>query len=230
MKGFLFGKSFILVLAMLFTLSAFAEGDDDKASEGKSTESSATIDDIAFTGASDYNGHAAVDLGLSVKWATMNIGANSPEDYGDYYAWGETYTKKTYAERTSVTSGFNMQNISGDKRFDVAAASWGGSWRMPTRTEMLELVNRCEWTWTTQNEVKGYLVTGPNGNYIFLPAAGYCNEYYNRTSTGIVGEYWTSTPGAGHSGRSFSLEFKKSQRGKDDSARSLGYSVRAVSQ
>ena len=230
MKRFLFGKSFLLAFAVLFTLSAFAEGDDDKASEGKSTESSATIDDIAFTGASDYNGHAAVDLGLSVKWATMNIGAKSPEDYGDYYAWGETYTKKKYAKWTSVTTGFSMQNISGDKRFDVAAAVWGGSWRIPTRTEMLELVNRCEWTWTTQNEVKGYLVTGPNGNYIFLPAAGYCDYYGDGTSAGIVGEYWTSTPGAGYSDKSFNLEFKKSYIGCEASARSVGYSIRAVSQ
>ena len=139
------------------------------------------------------NGYAYVDLGLSVKWATCNVGASKPEDYGNYYAWGETSTKTEYTEDNSKTCGSIMGDISVNSSYDAARANWGGLWRLPTKAEMKELINKCNWKWTTQNGVKGYKVTGPNGNSIFLPAAG---RHYNERHIGESnGYYWSATSG-----------------------------------
>ena len=119
----------------------------------------------------EINGHEYVDLGLSVKWATCNVGANKPEDYGDYFAWGETETKSSYRENNSITYGKNYSDIGGRSRYDAARANWGGTWRLPTKAELEELENKCTWKWTTQNGVNGYKVTGPNSKSLFLPAA-----------------------------------------------------------
>ena len=158
------------------------------------------------------NGHEYVDLGLSVKWATCNIGANTPEEYGYYYAWGETSnkTKFEYGEKNSRTYGENMLDISGDSSYDAARANWGGSWRMPTEAEMEELLDECTWTLlTSQSGVNGYKVTGPNGNSIFLPAAGN-REYSSLNYVGERGYYWTSTPIEFGGDASRSLYFYKS--------------------
>ena len=139
------------------------------------------------------NNHDFVDLGLSVKWATCNVGANSPEEYGDYFAWGEVSPKESYTEENCSTYGVAMSDISGNPQYDAATANWGGAWRMPTYSELNELGSNCTWEWTTLNGVDGQRVTGPNGNSIFLPAAGY--RY--GTSSGHVGSggyYWSSTP------------------------------------
>lgn len=139
----------------------------------------------------------SVDLGLSVKWACCNVGASSPEGYGGYYAWGETeeksdYDRGTYKYYNNNTGYINIgSNISGTQ-YDVAHVKWGGSWRMPTLDEIEELVNNCSWKWTTQNGVNGQLVTGPNGNSIFLPAAGY-RDGTDRDYRGSYGYYWSAT-------------------------------------
>ncbi len=161
-----------------------------------------------------------VDLGLSVKWATFNVGANKPEDYGDYFAWGETEPKSTYSWsnykwcRGSETTLTKYCNHSGygtvdnkttlELSDDVAAVNWGGKWRMPTDAEMAELRDQCTWTWTIQNGVNGYEVTSnSNGNSIFLPAAGWCYAGSGEPSyVGSHGDYLLSsqfpfTPGAG---------------------------------
>lgn len=93
------------------------------------------------------NGHNYVDMGLpsGLKWATCNVGASRPEDYGDYYAWGEIQTKSEYTVENSLTFGRNIGNISGNSRYDVACAQWGSSWRLPTFTEIEELQNLCKW-------------------------------------------------------------------------------------
>jgi len=146
-----------------------------------------------------------VDLGLSVNWGGWNVGASSPEEYGDYYAWGETEAKSDYdydtykywvdsdgdgsldyGEFTNIGS-----NISGTQ-YDVARQKWGGSWRMPTKAEIDELISKCTWTWYQYKGVWGRKVTGPNGNSIFLPAAGY------RYGTSLGGDgsrglYWSAT-------------------------------------
>ena len=136
----------------------------------------------------------AIDLGLSVKWASHNVGASSPEGYGGYYAWGETEEKSDYDWVTYNYGGINIgSNISGTQ-YDVAHVKWGGSWRMPTRDEINELVNKCTWKWTSLNGVNGQLVTGPNGNSIFLPAAGCRYDAAGGLgSRGSTGGYWSAT-------------------------------------
>ena len=145
------------------------------------------------------NGYEYVDLGLpsGLKWATCNVGASSPEDYGDYFAWGETSPKAEYTFGNSITYGEQMSDISGNAQYDAATANWGGSWRMPTKEEMQELVDYCEWEWTQVNGVYGSKVIGPNGSCIFLLAAGYrhgSSLYYE----GDYVRYWSSTPDDGY--------------------------------
>ena len=141
------------------------------------------------------NGHEYVDLGLpsGLKWATCNVGANSPEEYGDYYAWGEVETKSEYVESNSKTYGKSMSDISGNSTYDVARAKWGGSWRIPTKEEYEELINSCKWEGVTKNGKKGHKFTGPNGSSIFLPAAGY-RDGSSLLSAGDGCYYWGSTP------------------------------------
>ena len=137
--------------------------------------------------------HEYVDLGLSVKWATCNVGASKPEEYGDYFAWGETSPKEKYTEENSKTYGKQMIDIAGNALYDAARANWGGSWRMPTKYEWQELFYKCKWEWVTVNGVNGYKVTGPNGNNIFLPATGF-RFGLSLSSAGSRGYYWNSEP------------------------------------
>lgn len=143
------------------------------------------------------NKRESVDLGLSVKWATCNIGASKPSDSGNYYWWGHTKTAKNYIgqkcidtptaaplPRIKVSANLVPQN-------DVAHVQWGGSWRMPTKEEALELVNLCSWERVTVDDVVGYKVTGPNGNSIFLPSAGYIGINSIMSPNSCM--YWTST-------------------------------------
>lgn len=133
-----------------------------------------------------------IDLGLSVNWAQCNVGANSPEEAGDYYAWGETSTKTSYTRDNCVMWRKSMTDISATS-YDAAYVNVGSNWRMPTKEELEELRNNCYWTWTTQNDVNGYLVTSKNGNSIFLPAHG-IKMNSELSYDGNEGGYWTSTP------------------------------------
>ena len=143
----------------------------------------------------NHNGHEWVDLGLSVKWATCNVATSGPSWYGDYYAWGEIETKMEYTEENSVTYGVVLDDISGNPQYDAATANWGEGWRMPTEKEYGELLNECDWEWTSLDGVTGYKVIGPNGNSIFLPAAGYKISSTPQEST--YGSFWGSTPAGG---------------------------------
>jgi hypothetical protein len=124
-------------------------------------------------------------------WATCNIGANSPEEYGDYFAWGETAPKDDYnwsnykwcngtlnkLTKYSTRSSYGYKGFVDNKTVldpedDAAYVNWGSSWRMPTTEQMQELIDNCSSVWTTQNGVNGRLFTGPNGNTMFLPATG----------------------------------------------------------
>ena len=157
-----------------------------------------------------------VDLGLSVCWAGWNVGASSPEGYGNYYAWGETSTKTNYTKDSyQYYNGSDYVNIGSNISgtcYDVARAQWGGNWRMPTNAECQELVDRCTWTWTSYKGIDGYKVTGPNGNSIFLPAAGYRfgTELHCR---GLNGCYWSGSLSEGSQIYAYSLYFNSGVRG-----------------
>ena len=141
------------------------------------------------------NQHEYVDLGLSVVWATCNVGANKAEEYGNYYAWGETTTKESYTRENSLAMNQKIMEISGNAEYDVARKEWGGSWRMPTSIEFEELFdsNNCTWKWVTLNGINGLRVTSKkNGNSIFLPAGG--NYYHTELKDkGVSGSYFSST-------------------------------------
>ena len=185
--------------------------------------------------------HEAVDLGLSVKWANCNVGADSPTDYGGYYAWGETEEKAKYDWSTykwckgseSSLTKYCTNSSKGavdkktilDKEDDVAHVKWGGSWRMPTKAEVEELNSKCTWTWTSQNDIKGYKVTGPNGNSIFLPAAG-SRKGTSLERCGSIGHYWSATLSGND--EAVYLGFYDGTHTWDDSNRSYGRNVRPV--
>ena len=186
----------------------------------------------------------AVDLGLSVKWANMNVGAESPEDYGNHYAWGETATKTTYDWSTYFDTSdgggtsTKYNNDGGktvlDPEDDAAHVNWGGSWRMPTQAEWQELLDNCTWTWTTQNGIKGYKVTSNKAGYtdkfIFLPAAGYRLES-DLGFAGSNGYYWSSSLGEYYSYYAWYLLFSSGGHNLDYGyCRCSGQSVRPVLQ
>ena len=183
----------------------------------------------------------AVDLGLSVKWANMNVGATTPEDYGNHYAWGETVPKETYNWSTYFDSNDSgdtfakYKNEGGktvlDPNDDAAHVNWGGSWRMPTKAECLELLENCTWRWTTRNGINGYKVTSNKAGYtdkfIFLPVAGYRDEsgLYN---VGSYGYYWSSSLGDYNSDYAWYMNFRSGDHGLYCDDRNGGHSVRPV--
>ncbi len=176
----------------------------------------------------DIGGYYAVDLGLSVKWATCNVGATRPEDYGNYYAWGETSPKTSYTMDNCKTMDESTDDIDGDSYYDAATANWGSVWRLPTKSEFQELRDNCSWTWTKLNGVNGYEVKSKkNGNSIFLPAAGYCDGG-TPSLRGSSGSYWSSTP-YGTYCASF-LNFFSGGRDMNSSYPYYGLSVRPVSE
>lgn len=151
--------------------------------------------------------HESVDLGLSVEWATCNIGADYPEEYGDYFAWGERYSGNGYWDsyKWETTEGgvsyytkYCRDGIYADNKIfldlydDAAYAKWGSRWRMPTKDEIVELVVKCKWSHIMQNGVKGFKVVGPNGHSIFFPASGMLLDG-ERSSVGTEGYYWSSS-------------------------------------
>lgn len=162
-------------------------------------------DDGGSSGKGSIDGYEYVDLGLSVKWATCNVGATKPEDFGGYYAWGETSEKSTYTWNTySYGTYMNEVNIGSDikgTRYDVANKKWGSKWRMPTRKEFSELYTNCTIKKVTLNSVDGYQFTANNGNSIFIPIAGYKDK--SGLNKGF--HYWSSNLGSADPGRAYYL-------------------------
>ena len=171
------------------------------------------------------DGHAYVDLGLSVKWATCNVGASNPSDYGNYYAWGEISTKAIYAEENGETYGMDISDIQGSTR-DVAHQAWGGTWRLPSVSEIQELIDKCTWTWGAIDNLDGYLVTGPNGNSVFFPVAGMHEDTFG--DSGSCGNYWSSTPSESSFFGAYSLFFDVDGPKVNHTGRYCGLSVRPV--
>ena len=178
----------------------------------------ADVDSISFSG------HEYVDLGLpsGLKWATCNVGATKPEEYGNYYAWGETAPKSSYSS--------DNYSYSDNPDKDAARANWGGQWRMPTKEEWQELLDNCTWTWVegyNGGENNGYQVTGSNGNSIFLPAAGYRSRddlYY----AGDRGYYWSSSLGTDYPDDAWYVLFYSDNVLRSIDGRYYGQSVRPV--
>lgn len=196
---------------------------------------------ITNTNSDIYNGHAFVDLGLpsGIKWATCNVGANDPEDFGDYFAWGETETHYIdghaqddyYQNWKPGKNGYNWASYKWCKGVwrtltkycsieylgtvdnkteleiedDAARQNWGGLWRIPTLSELQELVDNCTFE-EVCSDISGYKVTGTNGNWIFLPAAGYLYDYGSYPN-GPIGFYCSRTIDSNNSDNNYGLIF-----------------------
>lgn len=190
------------------------------------------------------NGHEWVDLGLpsGTKWATTNIGAETPEAYGDYFAWGETetYNSSSYKFGPPLTkyctnTGYGRNNFKDDKIVleesdDAASVNWGDKWRMPTIDELEELINQkhCIWRWTTINDVYGYLVTSKeNGASIFFPAAGY-RSGSDVNYAGALGNCWTSSLCVTEILKAHTLFFSKSSVSIIQNLRYGGFPIRPI--
>lgn len=185
--------------------------------------------------------HEHVDLGLSVKWATVNVGASCPEDYGDYFAWGETEPKDIYSwenykwcngtssnmTRYNATDGMTTLALEDD----AAYVNWGEKWRMPSAEEMQELLEGCTWTWTTKNGINGYLVTSQKAGYtdqsIFLPASGYRNDN-SLHHINSHGDYWTSSRNSSVAYSTIHLLFLPDKIIRSTSYRNYGFPIRPV--
>lgn len=166
------------------------------------------------------NGHECVDLDLpsGIKWATCNVGASSPSDFGEYYAWGEIRPKSDYSQKNYMYHDTQLKNI-----FDAIRLLWHGKWRMPTTKEVDELQKNCKWTQAIMNGHHGVLITAKNGNSIFLPAAGVYVEKEMKL-VGTEGRYWTSS--ATNNGKA--IYFKTKDAEKEHYFRSCGLSIRPV--
>ena len=192
------------------------------------------------------NGHEWVDLGLpsGTKWATMNVGASSPSDYGSYFAWGETSPKSSYdwsnLKYCLGTTGDKFSKYVTDSKYgtvdgkreldlsdDAAYVNWGSGWRMPSKAQQNELREKCKWTWTTMGGHNGIKVVGPNGNSLFLPAAGFRNEG-SLLNAGSNGYYWPRSLSTSGGCSAYGLYFSSSNVYWGSYYRSSGQSVRPV--
>lgn len=234
---------------MLLTAVVFAAGcnpEDEPDNNGNTNGGGCNISG----GIGTYNGHEYVDLGLpsGTLWATCNVGASTPEGYGDYFAWGETSTKNNYdwntykycdgsSELDNLTkycnessyghNGFTDNLTDLQTSDDAATASWGYGWRMPTEEQWEELIRYTDIQWVTQKEVKGCLFTASNGYTLFLPAAG---QYFGNhiSYTGSLGGYWSTMLDAEYPQYAWTLSFNSNNHNITREPRYSGHSVRPV--
>ena len=194
----------LFVIILLCGTNSYAQGVKIYKSNGVTFNIPYTqLDSIVTVPAKEF-----VDLGLSVKWAACNVGADKPEEYGCYYSWGEIYPKTEYSADNSFTDKKEIGDISGNSAYDAARANWGAPARIPTDEEIGELCEKCTWERMSYKDVDGMLVTGPNGNCIFLPAAGFYIES-SLFGEGDNGYYWSSTPFDSSEGNARYLDFDK---------------------
>ena len=236
----------ILSLVLCVVLMGLVTACKDKKKNNDVTD---PTDKQTATTTGTENGHDWIDIGLSVRWATMNIGATTPEGYGNYYAWGETTSKASYSWDTythCIHTGASDDGLTkycihsnfGHADFtdgltqlvatdDAATANWGGKWRMPTLEECKALSDNCTWEWVERGNVKGREITGPNGGKIFLPATGYKSYdavYYDKQS----GTYWSKELSSGNSQKAVDIVFSSSNHEWAYGDRDHGFPVRAV--
>ncbi len=221
--GVIFGALAVLAVIVLFV--SFCDGN--------------TKEDIPMacvTCPDDHHPHM-IDLGLpsGTLWSCCNVGASAPEEYGDYFAWGETKTKVNYSWDTYSygNSSNNVEYIGSDiagTEYDAATANWGAPWRMPTKEQYEELEDRCRWEWTSQNGIYGQKVTGPNGDIIFLPAAD-CRWDGDLPDAGSSGNYLSSMLSESDQIFVYGLHFFSEEGAMlSDYSRNGGFSVRPVRQ
>ncbi len=214
-KSFLFLTFVVITAFSLFSLTSCGSDNDDVVNP--------------ITGNHMDNGHEYVDLGLpsGLKWATCNVGAEKPETYGTYFAWGETTVKSGYDwstykwgtafdQLTKYCSksdygkdGFTDTKTTLDLADDAARANWGGQWRMPTKADFEELLNNTNSEWVDNYNgtgVAGRRFTATNGNHIFLPAAG-SRGGTSLDDAGSYGYYWSSSLDSGYPGLAYGLDF-----------------------
>ena len=192
-----------------------------------------------------------VDLGLSVKWADMNVGATKPEEAGYFFTWGDVEPLvEDEVQLFNRHSWYNYRWCKGTERSlrkyntkedygivdqrttllpedDAATIYWQGDWRMPTKEEVDELLEKCKWEWTEQNGVKGAIITGPNGNHIFLPTTG-CYNHTGFDMKGVKGYFWTSSIDPENPQNSYYLCFRQGAIANDLAGRMAGRTVRPV--
>jgi hypothetical protein len=181
--------------------------------------------------------HEYVDLGLpsGLLWATCNVGAETPEEYGDYFSWGETTPKGYYSwDNYQYGDGSTITKYTGSDGLttllpedDAATANWGNDWRMPTKEEFQELYNNTTVTWTQQNGVNGRLFTATNGNSLFLPAAGFRSDS-SLLDAGGIGVYWSSSLCTGSPYNAWYFYFNSNDYFMNYDIRYDGQSVRPV--
>ncbi len=245
----------LVMLLCVASMTVFAscdnkgnEPDDPATEQGGSSENNGggeeTPEPETSTSGTE-NGYDYVDLGLpsGTLWADRNVGADSPEDYGDYFAWGEIAPKEEYGWNnykwcnednfsltkycTNQTYGFNEFHDGKtilDPEDDAATVNMGSKWRMPTEMEIKELKDNCSWAWVSQNDVIGRKVIGPNGNSIFLPAAG----WNTGEDASKYGYYWANSLGGKNPNDAWYLDFGEEYYGAHYNRRLYGCSVRAV--
>ena len=208
------------------------------------------VDSISFTAPSDYpiepndeESFEYVDMGLSVRWGTCNVGAATPEEYGYYFAWGEVETKDYYELNnyrwTASVSGMILKyctnsfmgNVDNKTQLepedDAARVICEDRWRIPTEYEFNELINNCSITWTSSNGVYGLeFVSNKNGNSIFIPAAGYYYDVEKDASS--FGYYWTSTLDINDSTKAKQFAFNEDGHNLSSSTRYFGQTIRPV--
>lgn len=243
-------RKILLIMAAMFSLTAMAQVKMMVYLKSGNMEmyDKTDVDSITFGLKEDtdiYGGHEYVDLGLpsGLKWATCNIGADTPEGYGDLYEWGETETRTKYGSENKYLANGQATKYNDedgktvlDPEDDVACVKWGEAWRMPTIEEFRELFSECQSVAENFGGVRGARLTGPNGNSIFIPLAGYCMGS-SVSSQGYAGSYWSSSryeenemsynPSNKDKGMILSLSYgcKSSFTTQN---RSMGCSVRAV--
>ena len=204
------------------TSSTSATGQNGTASSNTSTSASSNT--------SNNGKPQMIDLGLSVKWADRNVGADSNSDYGDFFAWGETEAKEEFKREgykwfkdNQYSNPGGYSDIAGTS-FDAATMKLGGSWRMPTEAELEELITKCTWTWSTVDDVEGYKVVGKNGNSIFIPANG-----TRRADDASIGSYWSSEASPYAAYYAYILHFEKGGKECIDNMKETFGCIRPVS-
>lgn len=218
---------FLSLISSIFTVQAQSINGDMNGDGVLTVDDITLLVDAVLRASSEAGSNDYVDLGLTsgTLWATCNLGATNPTDYGNYYAWGEIKTKKTFTIANYVAPSLEAADelpVSADAAYLASA----GNWRIPSSKQMDELIRECSWTWTKEGPTKGYKVEGPNKKSIFLPAAG--QHEYSAMDQGITGYYWTRTISPNDEDSAPSLSIHSNGHKLSQKYNHIGLSIRPV--